>query len=219
MARAGTTRRTVHTVLGKPVGRHETTKPPIRPVLVVAGRRRPQPRTLARFIRPVRQAAAVVARHVRAILVIGPKLRRRIGKLAKFIRPKGGRRHVRAILVRLVRRIRPPQTLARLFGPVFQAAAVVVRFPRRVRALLARKGPLPRALARFTAVFGKPTTKPPIRPPRVVRFASTDRMQRQRAHPSSLFTKVVRTFDGIVAEVKAFLVGDDIGGPPYMMGE
>lgn len=134
-------------------------------------------------------AAAVFPKRIRAIFA-----RRRTPRVkARFIRVFGhatGRPPIRRIVVMRGRLARVfLRTKAQLRRPIRVAAIVAAVFPRKIRAVLARRrrpiSPI-QLRAGFTGVFGHATGKPPIRRARVVTFGS----QAERRRRLSLRTTV-----------------------------
>jgi hypothetical protein len=96
------------------------------------------------------------------------------------------------VLGRLSRR--PIRTRA-FFVRARRAAAVLVRFPWKIRVARIRLVRRPvRLTTRFTRAFGYVTKKPPVRRIRVVMFASQARMRRERVHGWAGLGMVVRTW-------------------------
>jgi hypothetical protein len=160
--RAGTPRRTVHVLLGRPYG-HPTGRPPVRRPLVLLARRQKRRATKAQLFRPVFHLVLPVVPHAKALIVLLTKRRRQPRTIALLSRTFGHATRnppVRPPLVLLARR-RKQRVTETILRKVSRTPVVVTAFPGRIKVLLARNTQRRRAISKFTRAYGGAITPPP----------------------------------------------------------
>lgn len=165
-----------------------------RRIRVTLAKKALQPQVRSRLGKVIRGAVVAAARFPKRIRVALAKRLASPRVKAKFIEAFGHatrRPPIRKPLVLLQTARKPPKTLALLRKVVRGAAAVAAGiFPEKPRVVLARRLATARVKARLTEVFGHTTRRPPVRRPRVLLQAVSERASRAKEKTRARFIEV-----------------------------